>query len=187
MLESLSDFLMDNISNACSIRNIATALSSGVSNTNDRTTGAYLGYLCNAFAFYRIRRYDIRGKRYLSSQDKYYLADHSFRYARLGTRNMDYGRVYENMVAIELLRRGYELYAGTLYKKEIDFVAIRQNEKIYIQVSDDIANPATFEREVSSLLKINDAYPKMVIARTKHDAYKWEGIEIIDLANWMKS
>lgn len=185
MLESLGDFLMDNISNACSIRNIAAALSSGVSSTNDRTTGSYLGYLCNAYSFYRIRRYDIRGKRYLSSQDKYYLADHSFRYARLGTRNMDYGRVYENIVAIELLRRGYELYAGALYKKEIDFVAIRQNEKLYIQVSDDISNPATFEREVSSLLKINDAYPKMVIARTKHDAYKWEGIEIADLANWL--
>lgn len=187
MLESLGDFLMDNISNACSIRNIAQSLSAGVANTNDRTTGAYLAYLCNAFAFYRIRRYDIRGKRYLSSQDKYYLADHSFRYARLGTKNMDYGRVYENIVAIELLRRGYELYAGILYKKEIDFVAIRQDEKLYIQVSDDISNPATFEREVSELLKINDAYPKMIIARTKHDTYKWEGIEIIDLAIWLSS
>lgn len=77
--------------------------------------GAYLSYLCEAFAFYRLRRYEIRGKRCLTSGDKFYLADHSFRYAKLDTRNMDHGRTYENIVAMELIRRGYEMYAGTLY------------------------------------------------------------------------
>lgn len=187
LMDRIVDYLMDNISNLSSARSITNTLKVAMEKIHHTTVGSYMQYLCNAFAFYKVRRYDIKGKKYLASNDKYYLSDHTFRYAKLGTKNMDYGRVIENIVAIELLRRGYEVYAGVLYKKEIDFVAIKRNEKIYIQVSDNITDEKTFTREVSPLLQIKDAYPKMVIARTRHDEYQYEGVKIIDIANWLSN
>ena len=185
LLDSISDFLIDNISKLTSYRSLTDTLNSNKNNVSDKTVGTYMKYLCDAYAFYKIRRYDIPGKKYLNTQDKYYLSDHAVKYAIQGTKNMNYGSVYENIVAMELLRRGYEVYVGVLYNKEIDFVAMRRNEKIYIQVSDSISDDKTFEREVSSLLKIKDAYPKILIARTHHDSYTYEGVLIIDIKNWL--
>ena len=185
LLEKITDYLMNNISNVVSANKMASMLVPNKIKTNDKTVGAYIQYLCNAFGFYRIRRYDLRGKKYLASNDKYYLADPAFRFARLGNRIQDFGRVSENIVAIELLRRGYEVYAGVLYKKEIDFVALKRDEKIYIQVSEFIDNPETFKRECAPLLSIKDAYPKMILARTHQDTYDYEGIKICDLSNWL--
>ena len=185
LLHQLIDFLMDNIGSVTSVRTITNTLKSNGMKTDHKTVGKYISYLCRSFAFYRIRRYDIRGKKYLQSEDKYYLSDQSFRYARLGTKNLDYGRVLENIVAIELLRRGYEVYVGVLYKKEIDFVCTKRGERIYVQVAYDISDKATFEREIDPLLRIRDAYPKMVIARTYQPVWQHEGIQITDAAEWL--
>ena len=179
------NFLMDNIGNISSLRNIASSLSATGLKITDKTLASYIDHLCAAFAFYKVQRYDISGKKYLTSGSKYYLADQSFRFAKLGKKKIDYGRVYENIVAIELIRRGWKIYAGALYQKEIDFVAIKQDEQIYIQVCDDISNEKTFEREITPLLKISDAYPKMIIARTKHDESDYDGVKVVDIAHWL--
>ena len=184
-LVQIAEFMMDNVSNILSPNSICDTLNRNQSEITRKTVSKYIEYLEKAFLFYEVKRYDLRGKKYLESSKKYYLCDASFRYAVNGTRNMDFGRVYENLVYLELLRRGYEVYVGKLYKKEIDFVAQKQGEKVYIQVSDDVSNEKTFEREYSPLLAIKDAYPKMIIARTHHEAYDYQGIKILDLPQWL--
>lgn len=144
VLSQLSEFLMDNISNLTSPNKISDILKAHDVATNHVTIGKYIKYLCTAFVFYDIKRYDIRGKKYLETSDKFYMCDTGMRYAILGSRNMDYGRVYENIVCVELLRRGY-----------------------------------------SPLLQIRDAFPKMIIARTKHPKYTYEGIEVCDIVEWL--
>ncbi len=185
LLNMIVDFLMDNVGNRTSVRNIANTLTSNAYKANDKTCGAYLDYLCKSFLFYPFARYDVKGKRYLESDKKYYVADLSLRYATIGTKNADYGHLYENIVAIELLRRGYEVYVGQLGAKEVDFVAIKEGVKTYIQVCDDISREETLKREVSSLLAIRDAYHKIIIARTKHPESQVEGVRIVDIAEWL--
>lgn len=184
-LMQLSDFMLDNISNLASPHNICMELNKDHSAITEKTVSKYIAYLERSFVLYVASRCDLKGKKYLSSNSKYYVADHGIRYAVLGTRNLDYGRTYENMIYLELRRRGYDVHVGKLYQKEIDFVATKQSKKIYIQVCDDISQEKTFQREYEPLLAIKDGYPKIIIARTRHPEYQYEGIRIIDLAQWL--
>lgn len=185
LLSRVSNFLQDNISNLTSCKNISDTLSKSGTKNDHKTVFSYLNFLCNAYAFYKITRFDIRGKKYLSTTEKYYLCDHIFRYANLGTKPPDFGRIMENIVAIELLRRGYEVYVGKLYQKEVDFVAIKNSEKLYIQVSDNIEADTTKQRELEPLQKIKDSYPKLLITRTRYPKYDIDGVLVVDIADWL--
>ncbi len=184
-MENLLSFLLDNISNLSSINRITEILKNNGVSIDHKTIGNYLKYLCEGYVFYKVKRYDIKGNGYLKTNEKYYVVDQGFRFAKLGFRYFDYGRIYENIVAIELIRRGYNVYVGKLYQKEIDFVAMKGNEKIYIQVSDNISNEETWKRELTPLFQIKDAYPKMIITNTKHPTYDIAGIKVYDIARWL--
>lgn len=185
VMDRLSDFLMDNASKPTSTRNITNTLISNKIEASNKTIAEYVKYLCEAYAFYKVRRYDIKGKRYLTSTDKYYLSDHAFRYAKLGTKVANFGDTYENIVAIELMRRGYEVYVGAMRNSEIDFVAIKDGEKLYIQVSYLIIERETMEREVAPLINIPGGYQKLLIAGTRQSEMQYEGVRIVDIADWL--
>ncbi|WP_416241905.1 ATP-binding protein [Collinsella intestinalis] len=125
VLERLAEYMMDSSGNLNSPNNIANVFDANRVPTNHGTVGRYISHLCDAFVFYEAKRYDIKGKKCLSTQAKHYVCDSGMRYAVLGTRDMDWGRMYENAAFLELMRRGYETYVGKLYQKEVDFVAKR--------------------------------------------------------------
>ena len=185
VLRRLAEYLMDNVSNLTSPNKTCTQLAQNKVATNHVTAANYMDHLTRAFLFYPAKRYDVRGKKYLATLEKYYLSDLGFRYAVLGRRNMDYGRALENVVYLELLRRGYETYVGKVGDLEIDFIAMRGNEKMYVQVSTDISDTETFRREIAPFAKVKDAYPRLLLARTRQPEYDYEGLRIVNLADWL--
>ncbi len=128
------------------------------------TVESYLDALTSAFILYKVGRYDVKGKQHLKSLEKYYIVDLSLRHLLLGDKNADIGHSLENVVYLELLRRGYIINIGKMDDKEIDFIAVKGSDKVYYQVAASILDPLTFEREMSPLKKVPDHYPKYILS-----------------------
>ena len=184
-LNEILNFLIDNISNITSLNNITNRLNNEKINIDYKTLVNYINYLCSGFVFYKVKRFDLKGSLYLKTNEKYYIIDQGLRFARLGKKYFDYGRLYENIVAIELLRRGYDIYVGKLYDKEVDFIAIKNGLKTYIQVADNINDENVLLREVSPLEKIRDNYPKIIITNTLEHNFDINGITVKDISHWL--
>ena len=185
LMDSLSAYLMLHLSTPTSASKISSLFKQNHLETNHITIGKYLQYLCAAFLFFKVKRYDIRKKVYLETADKYYMTDLSFRFALLEKEKPGMKEIYENLVAIEIRRRGYEIYVGKLYQKEINFVAMREKEKLYIQVTDEIEEEDKLAKALSPLRAIKDFYPKLLIANTGKDEFDVDGIRILDLTKWL--
>ena len=185
LMDSLLAYLMLHLSTPTSASKISSLFKQNNLETNHITIGKSLQYLCAAFLFFKVKRYDIRKKVYLETADKYYMTDLSFRFALLEKEKPDWKGIYENLVAIEIRRRGYDIYVGKLYQKEINFVAMREKEKLYIQVTDEIEGEDTLTKALSPLRAIKDSYPKLLIANTGKDEFDVDGIRILDLTKWL--
>lgn len=185
LMDSLLAYLMLHLSISTSASKISSLFKKNHLETNHITIGKYLQYLCAAFLFFKVKRYDIRKKVYLETADKYYMTDLGFRFALLEKEKTDWKGIYENLVAIEIRRRGYDIYVGKLYQKEINFVAMREKEKLYIQVTDEIEEEDKLAKALSPLRAIKDFYPKLLIANTGKDEFDVDGIRILDLTKWL--
>jgi len=185
LMDSLSAYLMLHLSTPTSASKISSLFKQNNLETNHITIGKYLQYLCAAFLFFKVKRYDIRKKVYLETADKYYMTDLSFRFALLEKEKPGMKEIYENLVAIEIRRRGYDIYVGKLYQKEINFVAMREKEKLYIQVTDEVEEEDKLAEALSPLRAIKDSYPKLLIANTGKDEFDVDGIRILDLTKWL--
>ena len=163
LLESVIRFLFDNIGNIVSANKIANSLTSYGRKTTSVTVENYIEALTEAFILYKTGRYDVKGKQHLKSLEKYYLVDISLRRLLLGDKTTNLGHILENIVYLELIRRGYTVTIGKVDDKEIDFIAESSGDKVYYQVSASILDPTTFKREIEPLKKVNDHYPKFIL------------------------
>jgi predicted AAA+ superfamily ATPase len=149
------------------------------------TVETYLSALTNAYILYRLGRYDIRGKQHLKTGSKYYLADTGLRFYLLGSKMYDTGRILENVVFLELLRRGYELNIGKIEDQEIDFIAQRGDGQEYYQVALSVRDEATLDRELRPLLAVRDSYPKYILTMDDDPPADYNGIRLINILDWL--
>jgi len=186
LLESIGRFLFDNVGNLIAAKPLADYLKSQRLSVGVQTVQNYLSYFDDAFISHKLRRYDLRGKRHLEVYEKHYLEDLGLRHAVLGYRDPDISGLLENVVCLELKRRGYRLSIGRLGNREIDFIAEKANTKVYVQVAYRLATPTTVEREFGVLQAIRDNYPKFVISLDKHIGDDYEGIRCLNLIDFVR-
>lgn len=187
LLENLTRFLFDNIGNIVTAKRIADYMKSQRISIGVETILTYITYLRDALLLYKVRRYDLKGKRHLEIYEKYYLSDIGLRHALLGYREGDISGLLENIVYLELRRRGYSVSIGKWDSMEIDFVAERNNEKIYLQVAYLLADNKTVEREVKPLRAITDNYPKYILSLDELFGADIDGIKRVNLIEWLIS
>lgn len=187
MLKSVANFALDNIGNILSINNVANTMTSAGRSINVRTVEKYLDGFTESFFLYKASRYDIKGKQYLKTGEKYYVSDLGIRYFMLGRKLGDRGHILENIVYLELLRRGYNVYIGKVDDYEVDFVAIDSNGKRYIQVCETLKDDENkiLTRELNSLQKINDNYEKIILTMDNIPVSNEEGIIVRNVLEWL--
>lgn len=187
MLRSVANFALDNIGNLVSTNSIANTMTSDGRQINVRTVEKYLDGFIESFFLYKASRYDIKGKQYLKTGEKYYVSDLGLRYFMLGRKLGDRGHILENIVYLELLRRGYEVYVGKVDDYEVDFVAINSSGKKYVQVCETLKDNENkiLKRELNSLQRINDNYEKMILTMDRIPISNEEGIIVRNVLDWL--
>lgn len=187
LLERIVRFLAAHVGSAVSTSKISGYLTSQGRKTSPTTIDNYLKMLSDAFIFYRAERYDIKGKQYLKTQEKYYIVDIGLRNALLGFHGGDYGHILENIVYLELRRRGYEVGVGKLGTLEVDFVAAKPGRKVYYQVSASILDETTRARELAPLRKIPDQYEKVILTMDRTFVKDFDGIRNVNIIDFLLS
>ena len=185
MLESVVRFVFDNIGNELSSKKIADTMTSSGRKIDVRTVEKYLNALKESFITYEAKRYNIKGRQHLRNNEKYYAVDIALQTMLLGSRAFDVGHVLENVVYLELLRRGYDVFVGKIDNLEVDFVAVNATETIYYQVAATVRDEATLQRELASLQKIQDHYPKFILTLDEDPNADYDGIRRINVLNWL--
>ena len=185
MLKDVIKFMFDNVGNLCSSTSIANTMTSNGRKISVPTIEKYLEALVESFVLYKVSRYDIKGKNYLTTGSKYYLSDIGLRYYLLGSKNADDGHILENVVYLELIRRGYEVYIGKNDDNEVDFVAINEKGEEYYQVSYTVKDSKTLERELKPLNNINDHNPKFLLTTDFTPYTSHNGIKQINVFDWL--
>lgn len=184
-LDSVIRFMFDNVGNLCSATKIANTMTTAGRKIAISTVENYLGALTECFILYKAGRYDVKGKQYLTTGNKYYLCDMGLRYYLLGTKRADLGHILENVVYLELLRRGYEVYIGKVGNAEIDFIAIGEEGEEYYQVALTVMEESTLERELAPLESIRDHNPKYLLTMDFTPLTSHNGIKQWNVLEWL--